>query len=342
MPKQTRGWDDQAQVTRAQRHKEESSDYRYFPDPDLVPVACHAEQVEQVAAHWVNCPPRCATRLQTDYELEAYDADVLVNQGRAVVEYFETVAERCGDPKRASNWIQQDVLRTLNEQEICIESFPVSAEVAGRVADRSETGDLDKSRAKDVFQQWCETGDSVDAAMKQLGIEGVGDRSTGGTLPRTARAEPADRRGCEERQAAGDRCLDRSGTKTQPQCQSRPSSRDLSGTDCQILDDLRVIALQRSCDLITFTTDFGEGSPYIAQMKAAALSINRQLRLFDITHAIAAQDVRQAALTLVDVAMRFPDDTIHVCVVDPGVGTHARSSMPNSEINISLRPTTAC
>ncbi len=73
--------------------------------------------------------------------------------------------------------------------------------------------------------------------------------------------------------------------------------------------------------LITLTTDFGEGSPYVAQMKAVILTIHPQATLIDITHSISPQDIRYGALVLDDVAPRFPAATMHVCVVDPGVGT---------------------
>lgn len=76
--------------------------------------------------------------------------------------------------------------------------------------------------------------------------------------------------------------------------------------------------------LIALTTDFGEGSPYVAQMKAAALSVNSQLSLLDVTHSIGPQDVRHGALVLAEAAPCFPAGTIHVCVVDPGVGTHRK------------------
>ncbi|MFO7907146.1 MAG: SAM-dependent chlorinase/fluorinase, partial [Pirellulaceae bacterium] len=84
-----------------------------------------------------------------------------------------------------------------------------------------------------------------------------------------------------------------------------------------------------SVRFITLTTDFGEGSPYVAQMKAAALSVNPDVTLLDITHSINPQDIRHGALVLADVTWYFPPDTIHVAVVDPGVGTqrgivHAR------------------
>ena len=174
VPKQTRGWDDQAQVTRAQRHKEESSDYRYFPDPDLVPVRIAPEEVERVRAELSELPAALRTRLQTTYQLEAYDADVLVNQGRALVDYFVAVAQQSGDPKRASNWIQQEVLRTLHERSITLAEFSVSAASLAELLVEVRDGQLDTSRAKDVFQQMVETGGSVEQARRALGIEQVG------------------------------------------------------------------------------------------------------------------------------------------------------------------------
>jgi aspartyl-tRNA(Asn)/glutamyl-tRNA(Gln) amidotransferase subunit B len=174
VPKQTRGWDDQALVTRAQRHKEESSDYRYFPEPDLLPVCVSAEQVEQVRRELGELPAQLRTRLQSQYQLDPYDANVLVNQGRPLVAYYEQVAQLCGDAKRASNWIQQDVLRTLKEREIEIESFSISPGAMGELLQSVVQGELDTSRAKDAFQQMLDGADTLQEAMKQLGIEKMG------------------------------------------------------------------------------------------------------------------------------------------------------------------------
>ena len=83
-----------------------------------MPVRVTPQEVEAGARpHWANCRPRLRARLEATYGLDPYDADVLVNQGRALVDYFERTAALSGDGKLASNWIQQDVLRTLNEQE---------------------------------------------------------------------------------------------------------------------------------------------------------------------------------------------------------------------------------
>jgi aspartyl-tRNA(Asn)/glutamyl-tRNA(Gln) amidotransferase subunit B len=172
-PKQTRGWDDQAEVTRAQRQKEESSDYRYFPDPDLAPVTVSAELLEQVRGELGELPAALRLRLQSDYELDAYGADVLVNQGRDLVEYFLAVADQSGDAKRAGNWVQQEVLRVLKERDGEIADFPISASSLSDLLRRIDRGELTNSRAKDVFQQMLAQGESVEKAMEALGISQV-------------------------------------------------------------------------------------------------------------------------------------------------------------------------
>ena len=122
VPKQTRGWDDVANVTRGQRHKEESSDYRYFPDPDLVPVTVSEAEIEAVRASLGELPAALRVAAGSDLRHQPYDSDVLVNQGRPLVDYYVELAAARGDGKLASNWMQQDVLRTLNERNVSIEA----------------------------------------------------------------------------------------------------------------------------------------------------------------------------------------------------------------------------
>jgi aspartyl-tRNA(Asn)/glutamyl-tRNA(Gln) amidotransferase subunit B len=173
VPKQTRGWDDMAGVTRGQRHKEESSDYRYFPDPDLAPVIVRPEEVEAVRRALGELPAALRTRIEREHEISEYDADVLVNQGRGVVDYFLAVAGAAGDGKQASNWIQRDVLRLLKERGIAIEAFPVSSTGLAELIAAVRDGKLDGSRARDVFAQMADQGQGVAEAMRALGIETV-------------------------------------------------------------------------------------------------------------------------------------------------------------------------
>ena len=112
-------------------------------------------------------------RLEASYDISAYDADVIVNQGRELVGYFVDTAEKCGSGKQASNWIQQDVMRTLNDQQISIDEFPVSAEHLAELLTAVTEGKVDNSRAKDVFQEMQNSASDAATAMKALGIEQV-------------------------------------------------------------------------------------------------------------------------------------------------------------------------
>ncbi len=122
-PKQTRGWDDVAGVTRGQRSKEESSDYRYFPDPDLAPVITPAAEVDAVRESLGELPADLRQRLTEGYGLSLYDADVIVNQGQPFVDYYLIAADTSGNPKSASNWLTGQVQRELNQREQTIADF---------------------------------------------------------------------------------------------------------------------------------------------------------------------------------------------------------------------------
>jgi aspartyl-tRNA(Asn)/glutamyl-tRNA(Gln) amidotransferase subunit B len=171
--KSTRGWDDQMEITRKQRQKEESSDYRYFPDPDLTPVLVSRADVDRLRSELSERPAETRERLTADYEIDNYDAAVIVNQGRPLVEYFEKLAKNSGAARRSSNWIQQDVLRTLNENDIGITEFPITAEALAELLRTIEDGTLDNSRAKDVFQKMVDDRSSAAEAMQELGIQKV-------------------------------------------------------------------------------------------------------------------------------------------------------------------------
>ena len=173
VPKQTRGWDEAAQVTRPQRSKEESSDYRYFPDPDLVPVTVTDVEIERIRATLGELPAALRTRLETTYGITPYDSDVIVNQGRAVVDYYLELAERLGDGKLAGNWVQQDVLRTLKEQEIGIERFPVSASNLANLIQKVRAGQLETSRGRQVLVEMIASGKTADETMAVMGIAAV-------------------------------------------------------------------------------------------------------------------------------------------------------------------------
>lgn len=175
VPKQTRGWDEHAEVTRPQRSKEESSDYRYFPEPDLLPITVSEEEIAEVRASLGELPADLRRRLRQDYGLNAYDADVLVNQGRFTVEYFQRLAAASGDAKAAANWIQQDVLRVLNERQIAITEFPIAPETLGEVLRMVREGRLDTLKGRQVFAYMLQHGVGPQDAVAALGITEVDD-----------------------------------------------------------------------------------------------------------------------------------------------------------------------
>ena len=173
MPKRTFGWDDTRERTFKQREKEESADYRYFPDPDLLPIRIPSQTIEQARADLGELPAAIRTRLQGQYDIKPYDANVIVNQGRDLIEYYETVATRSGDGKRSSSWIQQDVLRTMNERQCGVGEFPISADTLGELLEQVSSGSLDNTRARDVFAHLLDNGGTVQNAIDALGIVAV-------------------------------------------------------------------------------------------------------------------------------------------------------------------------
>lgn len=174
VPKQTRGWDDDAGVTLPQREKEESSDYRYFPDPDLVPLKIARSTVDATTKSLGILPAELRQQLQRQHGLKAYDADVIVSQGRELVDYFLAAVAAGAPARRISSWIQQDVLRTIKEGHFSILNLPVTASRLAELVSAIERGEFDTTRGKEVFHYWCQHPDvDLATARTSLGIETV-------------------------------------------------------------------------------------------------------------------------------------------------------------------------
>jgi aspartyl-tRNA(Asn)/glutamyl-tRNA(Gln) amidotransferase subunit B len=169
--KETRGWDEKRGQTLVQRRKEEAADYRYFPEPDLVPVTVGAEQREQVRASLGELPAAQRARLQTEYGLSGYDAGVIARQGRALVAYYEQAVRIGGDAKEASNWVTNEVLQTLNDRKLDVRLFPISAQALGELITAAKTTIPNKQRARDVFAEMLASGSTAAQAIDRLGIK---------------------------------------------------------------------------------------------------------------------------------------------------------------------------
>jgi aspartyl-tRNA(Asn)/glutamyl-tRNA(Gln) amidotransferase subunit B len=179
---ETRLFDPDRGVTRSMRTKEEAHDYRYFPDPDLLPLEFTQGYVDDLAAHLPELPDAKKARFMRDYGLPLYDADVLVAE-RATADFFETVAPG-RDAKGAANWVINDLAGRLNREGREIEDSPVSAAQLGAVLDLIGEGVISGKIAKDLFEiVWSEGGDPraiVEArGMKQVTDLGAIERIVG-------------------------------------------------------------------------------------------------------------------------------------------------------------------
>jgi aspartyl-tRNA(Asn)/glutamyl-tRNA(Gln) amidotransferase subunit B len=175
-PKETRGWNDPEGVTKPQRQKETAADYRYFPEPDLVPVVVDEAWIERIRASIGELPAPRRERFEAEYGLSPYDANVLVEQGQDVADYFDAVARATGESKLASNWIQQDVLRTVKEKKLSLADFPVEPPALADLINRVKRKELNTNQGREVLARMIETGEPAEAVIAAGGYGMVSDR----------------------------------------------------------------------------------------------------------------------------------------------------------------------
>jgi aspartyl-tRNA(Asn)/glutamyl-tRNA(Gln) amidotransferase subunit B len=170
---ETRLYDSGRGETRPMRSKENDYDYRYFPDPDLLPLVLEKEWVERLRAQLPELPDAKKARFISDFGLSAEDAGVLVAE-RAAAEYFEAVAAG-RDPKIAANWVMGDLFGALNKKGIGIEQSPVTPERLGALIDLLAQGTISGRIAKDVFTEMVETGAAPGEIVELRGLRQVSD-----------------------------------------------------------------------------------------------------------------------------------------------------------------------
>ena len=170
---QTRLYDSGQGVTRPMRSKEHAHDYRYFPDPDLLPLVLEPAWISRLRAELPELPDAKKARFVKDYGLRAEDAAVLVAE-RATAEYFERVAQG-RDAKAAANWVTGDLFAALNRLGRGIEQSPVAPEPLGALIDLIAGGTISGRIAKDVFAAMVETGEAPAAIVERQGLRQVSD-----------------------------------------------------------------------------------------------------------------------------------------------------------------------
>mgnify|MGYP000889508051 CR=1 FL=1 len=161
--------------TRAMRTKEDSADYRYFPDPDLPPLVIAPEWVEQTRAEMPELPRQMAERFVRDWGLPEYDA-ITLTQSPGMAAYFEAAARASGQPKLASNWVMGEISKRLNAENLAIEAAKVSAEQLARLIGRIQDGTISNAAARQVFEAlWSGEGSEVDALIEAKGLKQMND-----------------------------------------------------------------------------------------------------------------------------------------------------------------------
>ena len=170
---ETRLWDPSKGETRSMRSKEEAHDYRYFPDPDLLPLNLKSDWVEKIKATLPELPDQKKHRFMDSYGLSAYDASVLIAE-RARADYYETAAKG-RDAKLAANWVLNELLGILNKDGKTISESPVTAAMLGLMIERITDNTISGKIAKDVFAEMYASGKDADTIIETKGLKQVTD-----------------------------------------------------------------------------------------------------------------------------------------------------------------------
>ncbi len=170
---ETRLYDADRNETRSMRSKEVANDYRYFPEPDLLPVEIDEGYIETLRESLPELPAAKRQRFESEYALGSYDASVLSAE-RALADYFEAVAA-CGDAKSAANWVQVELLGALNKSELSMSDCPVPAAELATLIERINDSSISGKIAKQVFDILWSEGGSVDAIIEAKGFKQVSD-----------------------------------------------------------------------------------------------------------------------------------------------------------------------
>jgi len=171
---ETRLYNPDREETFSMRSKEDAHDYRYFPEPDLVPLRISESWLNAVKSSMPELPGVKRARFTGEYGLSEYDADVLT-ASRAIAEYFETVAKASGNPKLAANWVMGDLAALLKAEDKDISASPVSAEHLGALVKMIASGELSGKLAKQIFPKMFETGEAPAVIVEREGLKQISD-----------------------------------------------------------------------------------------------------------------------------------------------------------------------
>ncbi len=170
---ETRLFDTKKNETRSMRSKEDAHDYRYFPDPDLLPLNLDKELIKKIKENLPELPDQKKERFIKNYSLNAYEANVLVSE-KEISDYFEEVV-KTSDVKLAKNWIMGDLFASLNEKNISISQSPVTVKIMSQLINSISSGIISGRTAKEVFEIIKETGEEPNKIIETKGLQQKSD-----------------------------------------------------------------------------------------------------------------------------------------------------------------------
>lgn len=171
---ETRLYDSGKNRTFSMRSKEEAQDYRYFPDPDLLPVKIADSYIEELREKLPELPIQKAERFQSQYSLPVYDSEVLT-QEKEISEFFEETAKKSKNSKASSNWVMGEVLKSLNDEKKEVSGIPIKPEQLGELIGLIDSGEISGKIAKSIFQDMWKTGKNPKAVVAEKGLAQISD-----------------------------------------------------------------------------------------------------------------------------------------------------------------------
>ena len=201
---ETRGWDDEAGESTVLRSKESAHDYRYFPDPDLLPVTLSDEEIEEIRKTLPEMPDAMRERFQKDYQLTAYDADVIVAD-RDLAPWFDQAAGKAKNPKLVANWLISELMRELANAKISIAECKITPEDLAALTDLIGSGAISGKQGKEVFAEMFASGEAPAKIVEAKGMSQVSD--SGAIAGFVAEAIAANPKPAEEFKAGNGKAL---------------------------------------------------------------------------------------------------------------------------------------
>lgn len=171
---ETRRWDDNKEASHAMRSKEDAQDYRYFPEPDLVPIVVSDEWIAQIKAKQPELRPERLARYKKEYDIPEYDAKI-ITESKHMADVFEATTKICGKPKKVSNWLMGETMRLLKEKDMEPEDINFSPVNLAKLVELTEAGTINSSVAKDVFEKIFTEDIDPEQYVEKNGLKNMND-----------------------------------------------------------------------------------------------------------------------------------------------------------------------